>query len=43
MEGIPMLWGWNQADDFKNLVVEGYAKKVLGMNEYVPDMFVSHL
>ncbi|KAN0076784.1 glycoside hydrolase family 128 protein [Tylopilus felleus] len=28
-----MLWGWNQADDFKNLVVEGYAKKVLGMNE----------
>ncbi|KAG9313341.1 hypothetical protein JVU11DRAFT_5646 [Chiua virens] len=33
LEGIPMLWGWDQADDFKNMVVQGYATKVLGMNE----------
>lgn len=42
LEGIPMLWGWNQVDDFKNLVVQGYANKVLGMNEYVFDFFVLH-
>ncbi|KIJ59194.1 glycoside hydrolase family 128 protein [Hydnomerulius pinastri MD-312] len=28
-----MLWGWNQVDDFKRLVVQGYATHVLGMNE----------
>ncbi|KAH7920270.1 hypothetical protein BV22DRAFT_1040027 [Leucogyrophana mollusca] len=33
IEGIPMLWGWNQVDDFQKLVVPGYAKYVLGMNE----------
>ncbi|KAH0826911.1 glycosyl hydrolase catalytic core-domain-containing protein [Lanmaoa asiatica] len=33
LEGIPMLWGWDQVDDFKNMVVQGYATKVLGMNE----------
>ena len=35
LEGIPMLWGWKQVDDFKRLVVKGYATKVMGMNEYV--------
>ncbi|KAF9218288.1 hypothetical protein BS17DRAFT_721660 [Gyrodon lividus] len=30
---IPMLWGWNQVEDFKRLVVQGYATHVLGMNE----------
>jgi len=33
IEGIPMLWGWDQVTDFQNLVVEGYANIVLGMNE----------
>ncbi|KAI9574161.1 hypothetical protein HD554DRAFT_4104 [Boletus coccyginus] len=28
-----MLWGWGQVDDFKSVVVQGYATKVLGMNE----------
>ena len=42
LEGIPMLWGWGQVDDFKRMVVQGYATKVLGMNEYVDDLFVSH-
>ncbi|KAH7889220.1 glycosyl hydrolase catalytic core-domain-containing protein [Phlebopus sp. FC_14] len=31
--GIPMLWGWNQVEEFKRLVVAGYATHVLGMNE----------
>lgn len=39
IEGIPMLWGWGQVDDFKKLVVQGYAQKVFGMNEYVYDFF----
>lgn len=43
LEGIPMLWGWGQVDDFKNMVVQGYATKVLGMNEYVYDFSLSHL
>jgi len=34
LQGIPMLWGYNQISDFQNLVVEGYASWVLGMNEY---------
>ena len=42
LDGIPMLWGWGQVDDFKNMVVQGYATKVLGMNEYVHDFFLSH-
>ena len=42
IEGIPMLWGWGQVDDFKKLVVQGYAQKVFGMNEYVYDLFLSH-
>lgn len=29
----PMLWGWKQLDDFRSLVVPGYADCVLGMNE----------
>jgi hypothetical protein len=29
----PMLWGYNQIDDFQTLVVAGYASYVLGMNE----------
>ncbi|KAG1715931.1 hypothetical protein ID866_1220 [Astraeus odoratus] len=33
LQGIPMLWGWDQVTDFQNLVVEGYANIVLGMNE----------
>ncbi|KAG6371863.1 glycosyl hydrolase catalytic core-domain-containing protein [Boletus reticuloceps] len=33
MEGIPMLWGWSQVDDFSRVVIKGYATKVLGMNE----------
>ncbi|KAI6047353.1 glycosyl hydrolase catalytic core-domain-containing protein [Pisolithus marmoratus] len=33
IEGIPMLWGYDQVTDFQNLVVEGYANYVLGMNE----------
>ncbi|KAI6152077.1 glycosyl hydrolase catalytic core-domain-containing protein [Pisolithus tinctorius] len=33
IEGIPMLWGYDQVSDFQNLVVEGYANYVLGMNE----------
>lgn len=33
LQGIPMLWGYNQISDFQNLVVEGYANWVLGMNE----------
>lgn len=43
LEGIPMLWGWDQVDAFKSMVVQGYAKKVLGMNEYVHILFVSPL
>lgn len=34
LQGIPMLWGSDQISDFQNLVVEGYANWVLGMNEY---------
>jgi len=33
LEGIPMLWGYDQISDFQSLVVPGYAKYVLGMNE----------
>lgn len=33
IEGIPMLWGYNQVSDFQNLVVAGYANYVLGPNE----------
>ncbi|KAF9221863.1 hypothetical protein BS17DRAFT_784085 [Gyrodon lividus] len=33
LEGIPMLWGYDQITDFQNLVVKGYANYVLGMNE----------
>ncbi|KAJ8595347.1 hypothetical protein M405DRAFT_807442 [Rhizopogon salebrosus TDB-379] len=33
LEAIPMLWGYDQIGDFQNLVVNGYAKYVLGMNE----------
>jgi len=33
LEAMPMLWGYNQANDFKNRVVKGYANVVLGMNE----------
>ncbi|KAF8639652.1 hypothetical protein AX17_000917 [Amanita inopinata Kibby_2008] len=32
-EGIPMLWGEKQVEDFKNLVKPGYAKYVMGFNE----------
>lgn len=42
LEGIPMLWGWKQIDDFKSMVVRGYATKVFGMNEYVRDLFGWH-
>ncbi|KAG9317202.1 glycosyl hydrolase catalytic core-domain-containing protein [Chiua virens] len=30
---MAMLWGWNQVSSFQQLVVAGYAKYVLGMNE----------
>jgi len=30
---VPMLWGENQIEDFKKLVVPGYANVVLGFNE----------
>ncbi|KAG2751484.1 glycoside hydrolase family 128 protein [Suillus brevipes Sb2] len=33
LQGIPMLWGYDQVSDFQNLVVAGYANYVLGMNE----------
>ncbi|KII95344.1 glycoside hydrolase family 128 protein, partial [Plicaturopsis crispa FD-325 SS-3] len=33
LEGVPMLWGARQIDDFKKTVVKGYANWVLGMNE----------
>ncbi|KIK90993.1 glycoside hydrolase family 128 protein [Paxillus rubicundulus Ve08.2h10] len=33
LEGMPMLWGYDQVDDFQKLVVKGYANYVLGMNE----------
>ncbi|KAF9246948.1 glycosyl hydrolase catalytic core-domain-containing protein [Melanogaster broomeanus] len=33
LQGMPMLWGWDQVTDFQNLVVKGYANYVLGMNE----------
>ncbi|KAH0839655.1 glycosyl hydrolase catalytic core-domain-containing protein [Lanmaoa asiatica] len=33
IEGIPMLWGYDQISEFQSLVVQGYAKYVLGMNE----------
>ncbi|KAJ7179297.1 glycosyl hydrolase catalytic core-domain-containing protein [Mycena filopes] len=29
----PMLWGWKDTENFKNKVVEGYAKIALGCNE----------
>lgn len=29
----PMLWGPNQVQDFKNVVVQGYAQYALGFNE----------
>jgi len=32
-EFIPMLWGAKQIGDFQNLVKQGYATKVFGMNE----------
>lgn len=32
---MPMLWGWNQVEEFQSTVVAGYANYVLGMNEYV--------
>lgn len=35
LEFIPMLWGPKQIDDFTRLVVPGYAKAVLGFNEWV--------
>jgi hypothetical protein len=35
----PMLWGYNQIDDFQTLVVAGYASYVLGMNECVSTFF----
>ena len=34
-EFIPMLWGHKQIGQFTSLVKPGYAKTVLGMNEYV--------
>lgn len=33
LQGVPMLWGYDQISDFQNLVVAGYANHVLGMNE----------
>lgn len=33
LQGIPMLWGYDQISDFQSLVVAGYANYVLGMNE----------
>ncbi|KIJ70277.1 glycoside hydrolase family 128 protein [Hydnomerulius pinastri MD-312] len=33
LQGMPMLWGYNQVDDFAKLVVKGYANIALGMNE----------
>jgi hypothetical protein len=33
LQGMPMLWGWDQVSDFQNLVVAGYANIALGMNE----------
>lgn len=33
LQGIPMLWGYDQVSDFQSLVVAGYANYVLGMNE----------
>jgi hypothetical protein len=35
INAIPMYWGEKQTDDFKRLVVKGYADTVLGFNEYV--------
>ena len=34
-EFFPMLWGWKQVEQFKKLVVPGYANVVLGPNESV--------
>lgn len=36
---IPMLWGDDQIDQFTELVTEGYADIVFGMNEYVHPSF----
>ncbi|KAJ7179819.1 glycosyl hydrolase catalytic core-domain-containing protein [Mycena crocata] len=33
MTYAPMLWGWKDVDNFKEKVVEGYAKMALGCNE----------
>lgn len=33
LQGVPMLWGYDQVSDFQSLVVAGYANHVLGMNE----------
>ncbi|EIW82202.1 hypothetical protein CONPUDRAFT_153090 [Coniophora puteana RWD-64-598 SS2] len=33
VEGIPMVWGWNQVSEFQQTVVAGYAKYALGPNE----------
>jgi hypothetical protein len=33
MTYAPMLWGWKNAEDFKEKTVEGYANIALGMNE----------
>lgn len=41
VEYVPMLWGDKQIGDFQKNVKAGYARFVLGMNEYV--FFVSLL
>jgi hypothetical protein len=33
LTGVPMLWGYNQIDEFKSTVKAGYSTHVLGMNE----------
>jgi mono/diheme cytochrome c family protein len=33
IEFIPMLWGWKQLGDFKNIVGPGFARRALGPNE----------
>ncbi len=35
LEYMPMLWGPNQVKDFESVVKAGYAKYILGFNEYV--------
>lgn len=33
IEGVPMVWGWDQVSEFQQTVVAGYAKYALGPNE----------